>query len=239
MLTEQQHEELDFFTAYQQISGQVFDVVINVDSDPPDLAAMVEGKSVSIEVSRLVGKEARRKKVAQSRMVTHILKDMQHHFMQSRFPAFHGCISFDEPLNIVGIRREFLANVIACIENELRQHPLAEYRIISRNLPLGLHEIELTMNTEIRATSFCDFSESPPSDSALQILRQAILKKHNKSLKKGYMNNYNENWLLLVVEDWDHSTFRKLFRYDLSSVKKYCFDKVLLVDLEMKVAKAF
>jgi hypothetical protein len=239
MLTDQQNEELNFLNAYQLFSNEQFDVVVNVDSDPPDLAAMVDGNAVSIEVSRLVAQDGKRKKVAHSGLVSGILKEIQAHFSHSHVPAFHACISFDVPLDIVGRRREFVKGIIACIEMEFRNNGIKEYALIARNLPPGVREIELTINPEIRTTSFCDFSESPPSDRAIQILRQVILRKHNKSLKKGYFKSYAQNWLLLVVEDWDHSTFRKLFRYDLSSIKKYGFDKVLLVDLEMKVAKSF
>jgi hypothetical protein len=60
MLTDQQNEELNFLNAYQLFSNQQFDVVVNVDSDPPDLAAMVDGKAVSIEVSRLVAQDGKR-----------------------------------------------------------------------------------------------------------------------------------------------------------------------------------
>jgi hypothetical protein len=239
MFTEQQQEELDFLTAYQLFSNQQFDVVVNVDSDPPDLAAMIDGKAVSIEVSRLVAQDGKRKKVTHSGLVSGILKEIQAHFSHSHAPAFHACISFEVPLDIVGRRREFVKGIIACIEMEFRNNGIKEYALIARNLPPGVREIELTIKPEIRTTSFCDFSESPPSDKAIQILRQVILRKHNKSLKKCYFKSYAQNWLLLVVEDWDHSTFRKLFRYDLSSIKKYGFDKVLLVDLEMKVAKSF
>ncbi len=225
-------EELVFLEKYIEFSGEEYDAFKLVDNDPPDLVLFKQGKKISVEVTRLLKRGGQ--KILQHTKFINKFKAMgiAQSVQESSFPLFVEW-EFKFPLKIRQSRTKVLVQEIVDLTTNTLYDNL-EFRLHtfpSEKLPKELKMLSVSTWPNLTKTYWKHDKLWLSGELKEHELFSPINTKNEKAILNGYAEEYDENWLLLVVESKPHSSFADYNQYKWKRKQEWVFDRIVVIDL--------
>ncbi|WP_378183381.1 hypothetical protein [Aquimarina sp. SS2-1] len=200
-MTEREHTE--YFLFFSDLADP--EKLISIEHDPPDFEIMINNKNVSIEHSRLYRTNGEKiKKIEQFKQK--ILNETQKIYNSKYNSLIDVNLKFADEIKIKGNELDTYCSKLADFlhDNSPSEFNNSSPLYIEENLPKFLRRISIIKYSN--GYSFWQFSKGyVVSDFQPEKLTEKIISKSNKV--KQYSKNYNENWLLLVIERAKYSDY--------------------------------
>jgi hypothetical protein len=229
---EHKKEEESFLKRFVELDNKSYEGFEIIQDDPPDGILKFNGYKISVEISKLFTKHGKRV-IQERKFVEEVckvrLKQESLKWSQNKFSVHW---RFDFPFDFSARRREqILSRMLNIVEAGLEKMKMESVlEIEPENLPPEIDHLSICKSQMFQEPNWSYENYWMSGELSEEQLWHKINRKNQKALDSKYYSAFDQNWLLLVIEEKPHSSFAG-FADDGYKVKNdWVFDRIIIME---------
>lgn len=225
-------EELNFFRQFIELSDLQIQDYNQPVSDPPDISGKIGKDTFSMEITKLFNINGE-KLIQRQKLIDRITKKLNTKSESDITNNFGVFYKLKKEIKINKKEEDNLVDsMIRIVQQKVDGNPDKIYRnfkVAKDELPTEVSKFELRRFEGIEEKCWYTRNFWMSGPISIQILCEILTTKIQSTLKNGYYKKYDQNWLLLVVENQPYSDFTE-YRLDLPTIDNNVFSKVYILE---------
>lgn len=225
-------EEINLFKQFLKLSGIGVSSYNQPKSDPPDIEGTIGNKTFSMEITKLFNKSGE-KLIQYQKLIDRITEKLNSKSESNIINNFGVLYELRKGIKINLSEEDNLIDImIKIVQRKIDAEPNKDYyglNIDKNELPSEIAKFELRRFPEIKGKKWYTRKSWMVGRISDSIILENITTKIQSALKNGYFNQYDQNWLLLVVENEPHSDFSE-YLINLDKIDNNVFDRAYIME---------